>query len=123
MERCGLEQPSAGVAENGGTRMNGPLEWIAAIGTIIAAALVASDLGRRVTGWGFVLFCVVAVAWVVSGLTARDGMPIAVQNGILLLVNLYGVWQYLLSPRKKREIERTEELAEQAKDVVETGMA
>ena len=45
--------------------MNGPREWIAAIGTIVAAALLAADLGRRVTGAGFVLFCIVAVTWIV----------------------------------------------------------
>ena len=99
--------------------MNGPLEWTGAIGAILAAALIAGDFGRRLTGWGFVLFSVVSVIWIVSGLTAKDGMPIAVQNGILLLINLYGVWQFLLSPRKKREIERAEELADEAKSDVE----
>ena len=103
--------------------MNGPLEWIGAIGAIIAAALIAGDFGRRVSGWGFVLFSVVSVVWIVSGVTAKDGLPIAVQNGILLLINLYGVWQFLLSPKKKREIERAEELEEQAKADVEAGKA
>lgn len=103
--------------------MNGPLEWTGAIGAILAAALIAGDFGRRVTGWGFVLFSVVSVVWVVAGLTAKDGMPIAVQNGILLLINLYGVWQFLLSPRKKREIERAEELAEEAKEDVAADQA
>ena len=103
--------------------MNGPLEWTGAIGAILAAALIAGDFGRRVTGWGFVLFSVVSVIWIVSGLTAKDGMPIAVQNGILLLINVYGVWQFLLSPRKKREIERAEELADEAKEEVEAGKA
>ena len=98
--------------------MNGPLEWLGAIGAIVAAALIAGDFGRRVSGWGFVLFCVVSVVWIVSGLTARDGLPIAVQNGILLLINFYGVWQFLLSPKKKREIERAEERAEKAKEEV-----
>lgn len=102
--------------------MNGPLEWIAAIGTIIAAALVASDFGRRVTGWGFVLFSVVAVAWVVSGF-ANDTMPLVAQNAILLAINAWGVWQYLLNPRKKREIERAEKLAEKAEQDVEAGRA
>ena len=101
--------------------MNGPLGWIGAIGAIIAAALIAGDFGRRVSGWGFVLFCAVSVVWIVSGLTAKDGMPIAVQNGILLLINAYGVWQFLLSPKKKREIDRAEKLAEEAKDVVDAG--
>jgi uncharacterized membrane protein YphA (DoxX/SURF4 family) len=102
--------------------MNGPLEWIAAIGTIIAAALVASDLGRRITGWGFILFAVVAVAWIVSGFN-NDTMPLVVQNAILLAINAWGVWQYLLNPKKKREIERTEELAGKAKEEVEAGVA
>ena len=103
--------------------MNGPLEWIGAIGAIVAAALIEGDFGRRVTGWGFVLFSVVSVVWIVAGLSASDGMPIAVQNGILLPINLYGVWQFLLSPRKKREIERAEELADKAKADVENGKA
>ncbi len=101
--------------------MDGPLGWIGAIGAIIAAALIAGDFGRRVSGWGFVLFCAVSVVWIVSGLTAKDGMPIAVQNGILLLINAYGVWQFLLSPKKKREIDRAEKLAEEAKDDVDAG--
>lgn len=103
--------------------MNGPLEWVGAIGAIIAAALIAADLGRRVTGWGFVLFSVVSVVWIVSSLSATDRMPIAVQNGILLIINLYGVWQFLLSRKKKREIEKAEELAEKAKGDVEAGKA
>ena len=103
--------------------MNGPLEWIGAIGAIVAAALIAGDFGRRATGWGFVLFSAVSVVWIVSGLSASDGMPIAVQNSILLLINLYGVWQFLLSPKKKREIERANELAEGAKRDVAAGKA
>ena len=98
--------------------MNGPLEWIAAIGTIIAAAMVAADLGRKVTGWGFVLFSVVACMWVYAGLTASDGMPIAIQNGLLLLVNIYGVWQFLISRKKKREIELAEHCAVEAKEQI-----
>jgi uncharacterized membrane protein YphA (DoxX/SURF4 family) len=98
--------------------VNGPIEWIAAIGTILAAALVAADYSRRVTGIGFVLFSVVACLWVYSGLTAPDGMPLAIQNGVLVVINLFGVWQYLLSRKKKREIEKAEELAEQAKQDV-----
>lgn len=98
--------------------MNGPLEWFGAIGAIVAAGMIAADLGRRWTGWAFVLFVTVAVAWIVSGLR-NDTMPIVVQNGLLLAVNVWGVWQYLLSPRKKREIEKAEEIAQQAHDEVE----
>lgn len=94
--------------------MDGPLEWFGAIGAIVAAGLIAFDLGRRWTGWGFVLFVAVSLAWIASGLV-NGTPPIVVQNALLLAVNAWGVWQYLLSPRKKREIERQEELAEEAK--------
>src|SRR6186997_3097367 len=97
--------------------MNGPLEWIAAIGTMLAAALIAADLGRKVTGWGFVLFCAVSVTWVVSGLTS-DALPIAAMNGLLLLINAWGVWQFLLSPKNRAKLEKLEELEEQAEQEV-----
>ena len=98
--------------------MNGPLEWTAAIGTVIAAAMLAADLGRKVTGYGFVLFCAVAVTWIVAGLTS-DALPIAAMNGVLLLINAWGVWQYLLNPKKKAVIERVERVAEQIEREVE----
>lgn len=90
--------------------MNGPLDWIAAISTIVAAAMVASDLGRKVTGWGFVLFVVAAITWITTSLM-NDVMPLVVSNAILLAINAWGVWQYLLNPRKKKVIERVEKVA------------
>jgi len=89
--------------------MNGPLEWIAAFGTMLAAALIAADLGRKVTGCGFVLFCAVSVTWIASGLTS-DALPIAAMNGVLLLINAWGVWQFLLSPKNRAKLEKMEEL-------------
>lgn len=44
--------------------MNGMLEWITSIGTVLAAAMIAFDLGRRATAWGFVLFCAVSALWI-----------------------------------------------------------
>jgi hypothetical protein len=98
--------------------MDGPLEWIAAIGTMIAAGLVAADLGRKVTGFGFVLFCAVAITWVISGLTS-DALPIAAMNAVLLLINAYGVWQYLLSPKNRKVMDRLESVAERIEKQVE----
>ncbi len=95
--------------------MNGPLEWIAAVGTMLAAAMVAADYSRRVSGFGFALFAIVSCLWIYSGLTAKDGMPLAIQNAVLLLINLFGVWQFLISRKKKREIDKAEEITEQAK--------
>jgi cbb3-type cytochrome oxidase subunit 3 len=93
--------------------MNGALDWIAAASTIVAAAMVAGDFGRRVTGWGFVLFVVASAAWIATSVI-NGAMPLVVANGILLVINAWGVWQYLLNPRKKREIEKAEEIAEEA---------
>ena len=90
----------------------------------LAATLLAGDFGRRVTGFGFVLFCAVAVAWAVSGLTDRPpSYPIAIMNALLLAINAWGVWQFLLNPKKKREIERAEQIADKAEADVEAGRA
>ena len=98
--------------------MNGPLEWVAAIGTMIAAGLVAADTGRRTTGWGFVLFCAVSLTWIVSGITT-DAMPIAAMNGVLLVINAWGVWSYLLSPKNKQVMERLEPVQKKVEAEVE----
>ncbi len=98
--------------------MDGPLEWIAAIGAMCAAGLIAADVSRRVTGWGFVLFCTVSVTWIVSGLTT-GATPIAAMNAILLLINAWGVWQFLLSTKNRKVMERLEPVAEQIEREVE----
>lgn len=98
--------------------MNGPLEWTAALGTMLAAGLIAADLGRRATGWGFVLFCAVSAIWIVSAL-ATAAMPIAAMNAALLLINGWEVCQYLLSPKNKRVMERLEPVQERIEAEVE----
>jgi hypothetical protein len=102
--------------------MDGPLEWIAAVGTMCAAGLIAADLGRRATGWGFVLFCAVSITWIVSGLTG-DAMPIAAMNAVLLLINAWGVWQYLISPKNRRVMERLEPVREKVEAEVSRELA
>ena len=85
--------------------MNGPLEWIASIGTVLAASLIAFDMGRRTTGWGFVLFCIVSALWIYIGLT-EDAMPLAAMNFVLLLINAWGVYQYWLHPKNRKDPKR-----------------
>ena len=41
--------------------------WIALVATCVAALMTASNLGARVTGWGFVIFTGGALAWIVVG--------------------------------------------------------
>ncbi|WP_234028228.1 hypothetical protein [Qipengyuania aquimaris] len=52
-------------------------------------------MGRRTTGWGFVLFTIVSILWIYSGLM-KDAMPIAAMNAVLFLINGWGVWRYLI---------------------------
>lgn len=90
--------------------MDGPIEWFAAIGTIIAASLVAADIGRRWTGWGFVLFMAVALSWIVSGLI-HSAISLVIQNGALLVINAWGVWRYLLNPERNGNHGESEEIS------------
>ena len=85
--------------------MNGPLEWITSIGTVLAASLIAFDMGRRTTGWGFILFCVVSALWIYIGMT-ENAMPLAAMNFLLLLINAWGVYQYWLHPKNREDSER-----------------
>lgn len=75
------------------------LKWFATGSTIIAALMVAADMGRKVTGWSFVVFAASSIAWIVAG--ALDTEPsITTQNIVLLGINLLGIWRWLLRPLK-----------------------
>ena len=78
--------------------MNGTLEWITSIGTVLAASMIAFDMGRRATAWGFVLFCAVSALWIYIGLT-EDALPLAAMNGVL--INAWGVYQYWFHPKNR----------------------
>ena len=90
----------------------GFVEWYATISGVIAALMLASDLGRKVTGFGFVLFCTMNVAWIVHAQTQPEGGGLMWQNGILFAVNLLGVYQYLLSAKNRRKMEVIEKAVE-----------
>ena len=77
------------------------LQWYGAAASVIAAALVAMDLGRRITGWAFVLFVTSSVALIAWGFLAPDASGIGVQNLIMLAINAFGVWRHLIAPRAK----------------------
>lgn len=74
------------------------LKWAASISGVIAAFVIALDSGRRVTGWGFVLFVFSSIAWIVASLIDAEG-ALGTQNVALLAINLFGVYRYLI--RKK----------------------
>jgi hypothetical protein len=82
------------------------VEWYAAGAAAVAALLVSLDLGRRVTGVAFIIFVTSSIAFITYGLL--DPQPeeaIASLNFALLGINIFGVWQYLLSPKNRRKQE------------------
>jgi hypothetical protein len=76
------------------------VEWFAAICAAVAAFMVSLDLGRRMTGLAFVLFVFSSLGFIAYGvLDPEPEGAIASLNFVLLLINLNGVYRYLI--RKK----------------------
>ena len=67
---------------------------VAPVATTLAALIVASNLGARITGLGFIIFAVGSVAWTILGYMT-DQPNLLWQNVILTALNLFGVWRWL----------------------------
>jgi hypothetical protein len=76
--------------------------WIATIATILAACMTASNLGARITGWGFAVFTVGSIAWFVLGILT-DQQSLILTNAVMTLLNLFGVWRWLGRQAKVEE--------------------
>ncbi len=76
------------------------LEYFGAGASLLAALIVSLNLGTRVTGWAFVLFVASSVALIGWGFLSGDSEAIAWQNIGLLLINIVGVYRYLLAGEK-----------------------
>ena len=68
--------------------------WVAPIATTIAALMTASNLGSRITGYGFIVFTVGSLAWLTLGI-ATDQSNLLWQNVVLTGLNLFGIWRWL----------------------------
>lgn len=75
------------------------LQWYGAAAGVIAALIVSLDIGRRPTGWAFVIFVTSSIALITWGFLGPEAKGIGSQNIILLVINLIGVYRYLI--RKK----------------------
>ena len=74
--------------------MENSLSWIATIATILAASITASNLGTRITGYGFIVFTFGSIAWFSFGL--MSGQPALMwTNAVLTFLNLFGIWRWL----------------------------
>lgn len=71
------------------------LEWLAMATGIIAAITISMDLGRKITGFAFIVFTVSSVSWVIVGI-AQGEPPLTVMNVVLTIVNLVGIYRWLI---------------------------
>ena len=70
------------------------ISWFATAATVTAALITASNLGARITGYGFVVFLFGSLAWFATGLLT--GQPALMwTNALLCLLNIWGIWRWL----------------------------
>jgi len=79
------------------------LQYYGAGAATIAALLVSLNLGRRWTGWAFVIFVTSSIALIGWGFLNDEGEGIGVQNVVLLAINLVGVYRYLIAKSSPKE--------------------
>ncbi len=79
------------------------LQYYGAGAATIAALVVSLNLGRRITGWAFVLFVTSSMALTGWGFLDKDSEGIGWQNVALLIINAVGVWRYLISKHEVRD--------------------
>lgn len=74
--------------------MENLVSWVATVATITAACMTASNLGARITGYGFAIFTVGSIAWFTLGIMTGQ-QPLIWTNIVLTMLNLFGVWRWL----------------------------
>lgn len=72
------------------------LQYYGAGAATLAALIVSLNLGRRWTGWAFVIFVTSSIALVAWGFLQSDSEGIGWQNIALLAINCVGVYRYLI---------------------------
>ena len=70
------------------------ISWVATMATIIAAFMTASNLGARVTGYGFAVFTAGALCWIVVGILTHQP-ALLWTNVVLTGLDIFGVWRWL----------------------------
>ncbi|HWV61588.1 MAG TPA: hypothetical protein VN034_13075 [Sphingopyxis sp.] len=76
------------------------LQYYGAGAATLAALLVSLNLGRRWTGWAFVIFVTSSLALIGWGFLQPDSEGIGWQNIALLIINCVGVYRYLILKEK-----------------------
>ncbi|MDR6831999.1 MULTISPECIES: hypothetical protein [unclassified Sphingopyxis] len=76
------------------------LQYYGAGASTLAALIVSLNLGRRRTGWAFVIFVSSSIALIAWGFLQPDSEGIGWQNIALLIINAIGVYRYLIEKDK-----------------------
>lgn len=74
--------------------MTDTISWVATIATIIAASMTAANVGSRVTGYGFAVFLVGSLLWLVVGWLSHQP-ALTWTNVVLTVLNIFGIWRWL----------------------------
>lgn len=77
------------------------LQYYGAATGVIAALIIAFNLGERWTGYAFVIFVTSSISLILWGFLQDDSAGIGMQNIMLLFINLFGVYRHLFVRRKK----------------------
>lgn len=86
---------------------------IAPAATMIAAMMTAANFGTRTTGWGFVVFTIGSIGWVMVAV-ATGQANLLWSNAFLTLVNLVGIWRWLGHRARVDDAAETETAARRA---------
>ena len=86
--------------------------WVATVATVTAALMTASNLGPRITGYGFAVFTVGSLSWLALGLMT-DQRALVWTNIVLTGLNLFGIWRWL---GRQARIEEGASMAAQASE-------
>jgi hypothetical protein len=70
------------------------ISWAATVATVTGAFMTASNLGSRVTGYGFAVFTIGSLSWLAVGLLT-DQRALFWTNLVLTGLNLFGIWRWL----------------------------
>jgi hypothetical protein len=78
------------------------ISWVATAATVTAAFMTASNLGSRITGYGFAVFTIGSIAWLAVGLMSGQ-QALVWTNVVLTGLNLFGIWRWLGRQAKMEE--------------------
>jgi hypothetical protein len=78
------------------------ISWVATVATVIAAFMTASNLGSRVTGYGFAVFTFGALCWIATGMLTHQP-ALLWTNVVLIVLDVFGVWRWLGRQAKVEE--------------------